>query len=91
MDPSEMNTETTLTTPVPELTDYQLLELAETLIKRADVYQYLPRNYTLMQLYEASKMVHQAGMQLMERYGERLRLLDAITFRELESWKDVRF
>jgi hypothetical protein len=44
-----------------------------------------------MQLYEASKMVHQAGMQLMERYGERLRLLDAITFRELESWKDVRF
>lgn len=84
-----MNTKTTSITAVPVLTDYQLLQLAESLINRADVAQYLPRNHTLLQLYQASKMVHQAGMQLLEQYGERLRLLDATTYRELESWKDA--
>jgi hypothetical protein len=83
-----MDTQTTSTTDLTELTDHELLELAETLIKRADVKQYLPRNYRLMQLYEASGAVLRGGLALLEQCGERLKVLDEASYQELESWKD---
>ena len=78
-----------LATASKTLTDSQVIEKAWKLIDHRDIKSQLPPRYTLRQLHEASLQLMQLGASFIERYGDRLKVLDQTAYRELNTWKEM--
>ena len=71
------------------MTDLQLIEAAEKLVKSSDVKQHLGPNHSLAELWKAAKVVQLAGIALVEQHGDRLSKLEPVLYRDLAGWKDL--
>ncbi len=78
-----------MTTAIKAMTDVQILETAEKLIKSSDVKTALPPNHTLADLWRSARVVQTAGIAFIQQYGERLRVLDPVLWRDLAEWENL--
>lgn len=69
-----------------ELTDLQLVEAARKLIRSTDVKEQLPARHTLSDLWASHQAVQAATHAFFEKYGDRLKTLDPVAWRDLDSW-----
>ena len=71
-----------------KLTDAELVRKAYEHINRSDIKDHMPRNYSLMDLWRASRAVVLAGIAFVDEHGERLEKLDPVAYRALREWED---